>query len=230
MSSDRKRPDQQQLALFTDGSGAGKTAAVAGELTAKLVLAYEEDLWDCSLFEPLHEDAAEVEADLAEISAYVDELRASSDFRESAQGARFYERLSGIEKQYREHLCAITGAVIDLSEQEGDASASHVLPASQVAMRASSNDTEPSPGISAAVPSSPRFALRLLLPRKNRKQIIGDLIEEFYQVYREGSPRRARIFFWWQATREIARSLLITFLKLSGFATAAEALRRYIGS
>ena len=105
-----------------------------------------------------------------------------------------------------------------------------VAEARDASMRKTSNETEPAIGIPTAEPSSPRFALRLLLPRKTRQAIIGDLIEEFRQVCRESSPRKARFFFWCQAIREIARSVLITFLKLSGFATASEALRRYIGN
>ena len=155
MSSDRKKPGQQKLVLSTAASGTGKTAAVAGDLTVMLEIAYEENLWDISLCEAFHEDAAEVEADLAEMSAYADGLRARSDFRESAQTARFCKRLSDIEKLYREHLHAISGAVIDLPEQQGDASADYVLSVSQVAMRESSNGREHPTRILVAVPSSP---------------------------------------------------------------------------
>ena len=142
-----------------------------------------------------------------------------------ARSLRIHFRKSGIDpkfkivnRSYKTRVASPNFKIVRATSESTESTGRH------------SHHTQPTTVTPAIEPPSAKYFLRLLLPRKTRQAIIGDLCEEFHEVCSEASPRRAQVFFWWQATREIVRSLLLTFLKLSGFATAAEALRRYIGN
>jgi hypothetical protein len=66
-------------------------------------------------------------------------------------------------------------------------------------------------------PRSAKFLL-LLIPRRHREHLIGDLDEEYTDiVFPEYGPRKARIWYWWQVVASLSSLVCAEMRRLAGF-------------
>lgn len=82
-------------------------------------------------------------------------------------------------------------------------------------------------------PWPPEFATYLLwyLPREHRKEVMGDLEEEFFIVYRRFGRRKATVWYYYQISASFwpfAVSGVKKLVKWGVFGWIGEALRRFI--
>ncbi|MGY6277843.1 permease prefix domain 2-containing transporter [Methylomonas sp. MgM2] len=66
----------------------------------------------------------------------------------------------------------------------------------------------------AEPPSWAQYLLYLFIPRKNREALLGDLEEDYREVYRKFGKNKAIFFYWSQALRSIWPLLCASALKL----------------
>lgn len=70
------------------------------------------------------------------------------------------------------------------------------------------------PSIMASPPQSAKFILYLLIPKINRDGMLGDLEEEYWDVYKEFGVGKARFFYWWQVFKSVWPLVSASVVKL----------------
>lgn len=68
--------------------------------------------------------------------------------------------------------------------------------------------------VSSTPPKNAEYLIYLLIPKKNREVMLGDLEEDFYIVCEKFGPLKAKFHYWFQVLRSIPPLIGASALKI----------------